>query len=108
MDFLTIARIFEDMQKTRSRLILIDHLVILFKTTPVTIIKQIIYLLQGKLSPAYEGLELGLGEKLTIKAIAESSGRSVKEVEEKYGILGDLGETAKEIAKFKYQKTLIV
>ncbi|HEX6672421.1 MAG TPA: ATP-dependent DNA ligase [Nitrososphaeraceae archaeon] len=107
MDFLTIARIFEDMQKTRSRLILIDHLVILFKTTPVTIIKQIIYLLQGKLSPAYEGLELGLGEKLTIKAIAESSGRSVKEVEEKYGILGDLGETAKEIAKFKYQKTLL-
>ncbi len=107
MDFLTIAEIFEDMQKTRSRLILIDHLVILFKTTPVNIIKQVIYLLQGKLSLAYEGVELGLGEKLTIKAIAESSGRSVKEVEDKYGIVGDLGETAKEIAKFKYQKTLL-
>ncbi|MGZ5490310.1 MAG: ATP-dependent DNA ligase, partial [Nitrososphaeraceae archaeon] len=99
--------IFEDMQKTRSRLLLIDHLVILFKTTPVNTIKKTIYLLQGKLSPTYEGVELGLGEKLTIKAIAESSGISVKEVEDKYGLIGDLGETAKEIAKIKYQQTLL-
>ncbi|MGZ8856124.1 MAG: ATP-dependent DNA ligase [Nitrososphaeraceae archaeon] len=107
LDFLTIAQIFEDMQKTRSRLLLIDHLVILFKTTPVNTIKKTIYLLQGKLSPTYEGVELGLGEKLTIKAIAESSGISVKEVEDKYGLIGDLGETAKEIAKIKYQQTLL-
>src|ERR671910_908634 len=95
------------MQKTTSRLVLIDHLVTLFKSTPVNTIKKIIYLLQGKLSPAYEGIELGLGEKLTIRAIAESSGISVKEVEEKYGIIGDLGETAKEISKNKYQQTLL-
>ena len=99
MDFLTIAEIFEDMQRTRSRLLLIDHLVGLFKSTPDNTIKKTIYLLQGKLSPTYEGVELGLGEKLTIKAIAESSGISVKEVEDKYGLIGDLGETAKEIAK---------
>ena len=107
MDFLTIAEIFEEMQKTNSRLVLIDHLVTLFKSTPVNTIKKIIYLLQGKLSPASEGIELGLGEKLTIRAIAESSGISVKEVEEKYGIIGDLGETAKEISKNKYQQTLL-
>ncbi|HEY8522712.1 MAG TPA: ATP-dependent DNA ligase, partial [Nitrososphaeraceae archaeon] len=107
MDFLTIAEIFEEMHKTNSRLVLIDHLVTLFKSTPVNTIKKIIYLLQGKLSPASEGIELGLGEKLTIRAIAEASGISVKEVEEKYGKIGDLGETAKEIAKKKYQQTLL-
>ncbi len=107
MDFLAIAEIFEDMHKTNSRLVLIDHLVTLFKKTPVNTIKKIIYLLQGNLSPASEGIELGLGEKLTIKAIAESTGISVKEVEEKYGKIGDLGETAKEIAKNKYQQTLV-
>ena len=107
MDFLTIAEIFEDMQRTRSRLLLIDHLVGLFKSTSDNTIKKTIYLLQGKLSPTYEGVELGLGEKLTIKAIAESSGISVKEVEDKYGLIGDLGETAKEIAKIKYQQTLL-
>ncbi|HKO41587.1 MAG TPA: ATP-dependent DNA ligase, partial [Nitrososphaeraceae archaeon] len=95
------------MHKTNSRLVLIDHLVTLFKKTPVNTIKKIIYLLQGNLSPASEGIELGLGEKLTIKAIAESTGISVKEVEEKYGKIGDLGETAKEIAKNKYQQTLL-
>ncbi len=107
MDFLAIAEIFEDMHKTNSRLVLIDHLVTLFKKTPVNTIKKIIYLLQGNLSPASEGIELGLGEKLTIKAIAESTGISVKEVEEKYGKIGDLGETAKEIANNKYQQTLL-
>jgi DNA ligase 1 len=107
LDFLTIAEIFEEMHKTNSRLVLIDHLVTLFKSTPVNTIKKIIYLLQGKLSPASEGIELGLGEKLTIRAIAESSGINVKEVEEKYGKIGDLGETAKEIAKNKYQQTLL-
>jgi len=107
VDFLAIAEIFEDMHKTNSRLVLIDHLVTLFKKTPVNTIKKIIYLLQGNLSPASEGIELGLGEKLTIKAIAESTGISVKEVEEKYGKIGDLGETAKEIAKNKYQQTLL-
>jgi DNA ligase-1 len=107
LDFSPIAEIFEDMHKTNSRLVLIDHLVTLFKSTPFITIKKIIYLLQGKLSPAYEGVELGLGEKLTIKAIAESSGISVKEVEVKFGSVGDLGEVAKEIAKNKYQQTLI-
>jgi DNA ligase-1 len=107
LDFLTIAEIFEEMHKTNSRLVLIDHLVTLFKSTPVNTIKKIIYLLQGKLSPASEGIELGLGEKLTIRAIAEASGIRVKEVEEKYGKIGDLGETAKVIANNKYQQTLL-
>ena len=107
MDFLAIAEIFEEMHKTNSRLVLIDHLVTLFKRTPVNTIKKIIYLLQGKLFSSSEGIELGLGEKLTIKAIAESTGISVKEVEENYHKIGDLGETAKEIAKKKYQQTLL-
>ncbi len=107
MDFLAIAEIFEEMHKTNSRLVLIDHLVTLFKRTPVNTIKKIIYLLQGKLFPSSEGIELGLGEKLTIKAIAESTGISVKEVEENYNKIGDLGETAKEIAKKRYQQTLL-
>lgn len=107
MDFLAIVDIFEEMHKTNSRLVLINHLVTLFKRTPVTTIKKIIYLLQGKLFSSSEGIELGLGEKLTIKAIAESTGISVKEVKENYNKIGDLGETAKEIAKNRYQQTLL-
>ena len=106
LDFSTIAEIFEDMEKTKSRLLLIDHLVDLLKKTPTSTIKKIVYLLQGKICPSYEGIELGLAEKLTIKAISESTGISVKEVEDIYGKIGDLGEAAKEITKNKYQRTL--
>src|SRR5215211_6009915 len=83
------------MEKTKSRLLLIDHLVDLFKKTPNSTIKKIVYLLQGKICPSYEGIELGLAEKLTIK-----------EVEDIYGKIGDLGEAAREITKNKYQRTL--
>ena len=94
------------MEKTKSRLLLIDHLVDLFKKTPNVTIKKIIYLLQGKLSNSDDGIELGLAEKLTIKALSESTGITVKKVESLYGKIGDLGETAREITKNKYQQTL--
>jgi DNA ligase-1 len=106
LDFSTIAEIFEDMEKTKSRLLLIDHLVDLLKKTPTSTIKKIVYLLQGKIYPSYKGIELGLAEKLTIKAISESTGITVKEVEDIYGKIGDLGEAAREITKNKYQRTL--
>jgi DNA ligase-1 len=106
LDFSIIAEIFEDMEKTKSRLLLIDHLVDLLKKTPNKTIKKIVYLLQGKIYPSFEGIELGLAEKLTIKAISESTGITVKEVEEIYGKIGDLGEAAREITKNKYQRTL--
>jgi DNA ligase-1 len=94
------------MEKTKSRLLLIDYLVDLSKKTPTSTIKKIVYLLQGKIYPSYKGIELGLAEKLTIKAISESTGISVKEVEVIYGKIGDLGEAAREITKNKYQRTL--
>jgi DNA ligase-1 len=106
LEFSTIAEIFEKMEKTKSRLLLIDHLVNLFKKTPNITIKKIIYLLQGRLSTSYDGIELGLAEKLTIKALSESTGIAVKEIESLYGKIGDLGETAREITKKKYQQTL--
>jgi DNA ligase-1 len=62
LDFSTIAEIFENMEKTKSRLLLIDHLVDLLKKTPTSTIKKIVYLLQGKIYPSYKGIELGLAE----------------------------------------------
>jgi DNA ligase 1 len=106
LDFSTIAEIFENMERTKSRLLLIDHLVDLLKKTPTSTIKKIVYLLQGKIYPSYKGIELGLAEKLTIKAISESTGITIKEVEDIYGKIGDLGEAAREITKNKYQRTL--
>ena len=95
------------MQKTRSRLILTDFLVQLIKKTPDDTIKKIIYLLQGKIYPDYEGIELGLAEKLTIKSIGQSTGNSAEKIEKIYSEIGDLGETTEQVIKKKYQTTLL-
>lgn len=106
MDFSLVAETFQNMEKTSSRIILTNHLVSLLKNTPANRIKKMIYLIQGKLYPDYEGIELGLAEKLTIRAIADSIGISITEVEKVYSKLGDLGDAIAEISKTKYQQTL--
>jgi hypothetical protein len=47
-----------------------------------------------KLSPDYEGIELGIGESLLIKAIAESTGRSLAVIKADLKREGDLGLVA--------------
>ena len=105
LDFSLVAETFQEMEKTSSRISLTDHLVSLFKKTPDDVIKKMVYLIQGKLYPDYEGIELGVGEKLTIRSIADSIGISIREVEDVYAKLGDLGETTAKISMKKYQQT---
>ena len=52
------------------------------------------YLTINRIAPDYEGLELGIGESLLVKAIAESSGRSVQQVKHDLEKTGDLGDIA--------------
>jgi DNA ligase 1 len=94
------------MEQTSSRLALTDYLVSLLKITPSDIIDKVIYIIQGKLYPDYEGIELGLAGKMAIRILAYSSGLSIAAVEEIYRKTGDLGDTASEVMKSKNQTTL--
>ncbi|EKM83893.1 hypothetical protein AGABI1DRAFT_51454 [Agaricus bisporus var. burnettii JB137-S8] len=55
---------------------------------------QTVYLCINRLSPDYEGIELGIGESLLIKAIAESTGRSLAVIKADLKREGDLGLVA--------------
>lgn len=96
------------MESTTKRLELTQHLVELFQNTPEGIISKIIYLLQGKLRPDFEGVELGVAEKLAIRAIAKSSGIAVKKIEQEYRKTGDVGQAATIILEQKTQTTFLV
>lgn len=107
MRFGVIAETFEKMESTTKRLELTQHLVDLFKQTPPEIISKVVYLIQGKIRPDYEGIELGVAEKLAIRAISKSTGISVRRISETYAEDGDLGHAAAKMIEQKMQTTFL-
>ena len=105
MKFSVLSDSLEKMEKTSKRLELTEILVELLKKTPNEIISKVIYLIQGKLKPNFEGVELGIAEKLVIRAISKSAGVTIKKIEDEYNDGGDLGITASNILKQKTQTT---
>ena len=105
MKFAEIAEFFERMEVTSKRLELTEILVELLKNTPINVISKVTYLIQGKLRPNFEGVELGIAERLAMKAISKSAGVSMKKIEDSYKVGGDLGVTAANILKQKTQTT---
>ena len=105
MDFSIVAEIFEKMENTTKRIELTNILVELLKKTPKKIIPNAVYLLQGIIRPNFEGVELGIAEKLAIRAISKSVGLPIKKIEDDYREGGDLGLTASNMLKLKTQTT---
>ena len=106
MDYSLVAETFERIEATTKRLEMTDYLVELLKKTPPEIVREVVYLTTGRLCPDYIGLELGIADKLAIRAIALASGHPVKEVSELYKKTGDLGLTAQQLLEKKGQATL--
>ena len=106
MDFRVIAEIFEKMEETSKRLELTDYLVELFKVTPNEMLDKVVYLIQGKLRPDYEGIELGVADKMIIRAIALSSGLKQSKIEEFYRETGDIGYAGEKALEQRQQMTL--
>ena len=105
MKFSIISDAFQKMEETSKRLELTDILVGLLKEIPEDVISKAVYLIQGKLRPNFEGIELGIAEKLVMKAMSKSSGIPLKKIEGNYNKGGDLGQTAESILQQKIQTT---
>ena len=105
MKFSIISDAFQQMEATTKRLELTDILVKLIQEIPEDVIAKTIYLIQGKLRPNFEGVELGIAEKLVMRAMSKSSGIPLKKIEDDYNKGGDLGQTAENILQQKIQTT---
>jgi DNA ligase-1 len=108
MEFSILSDSFHKMEGTRKRLELTQFLVELFEKTPNEVISKIVYLIQGKLRPDFEGIELGVAEKIAMRSISKSSGIAIKKIEEEYRKGGDLGHAASIILEQKTQMTFLV
>uniref|UniRef100_A0A7C1CCU0 DNA ligase n=1 Tax=Thermofilum adornatum TaxID=1365176 RepID=A0A7C1CCU0_9CREN len=97
LPYSVLADFYEKIESITSRIAMTDYLVALFKKTPPSIIDRVIYLTQGQLRPDYEGVELGVAEKLALRALARATGRHVKDVEDMYKQTGDIGLLAEKL-----------
>ncbi len=98
MTFGVLAKFFEELEQTSSRLALIDILSKLFRETKADEIKEICYLIQGRVAPFYEATEIGMSEKLVASSIARTFGLDKDQVLKEYGKVGDLGKVAQELS----------
>jgi DNA ligase-1 len=101
-----IADAYEKIEATTKRLEMTDYLVEILKETPTSLIDKVVYLTQGKLYPDFVGIEIGVAEKLAIRAVARAAGHREKEIEEDTQQGGDLGETTQKFMNKKAQATL--
>lgn len=99
MKFLKLVEYFERLEATAKRLEMFDILSELFSESNADDIDKIIYLSQGQLLPPFHGLEMGMSEKLLIRAISDAANTPTKKVEDVFQHTGDLGKTAGELIK---------
>ncbi|TFH01196.1 MAG: hypothetical protein E4G77_03845, partial [Nitrosopumilus sp.] len=106
MEFSILSESFNKMESTRKRLELTQFLVELFEKTPHDVISKIVYLIQGKLRPDFEGIELGVSEKLVLRAAKKSLGINEKDIIDILNKVGDLGTTISRVLERKTQTGL--
>ena len=105
MNYSEIADAYEKIEATTKRLEMTSLLVDLLKNTPKDAIDKIVYLTQGKLYPDFVGLQIGVAEKLAIKALSRASGRTETEIKTDLRKTGDIGETAQNLLSKRKQST---
>jgi DNA ligase 1 len=95
------------MTETSSRLELTRILSGVLKKTNPSLIAKVSYLLQGKLRPDFEGIELGMATKSVMKAMEKAYGADKKEVESLLRKTGDLGDVAQILSEKKKQQSFV-
>ena len=98
MTFAELSGYLDRLESTSSRNELVKTLAELYAKSSPDEIQPMTYLIQGRLVPFFEPVEIGLGEKLVIAAIAQAFGMANPEVARLFGRVGDLGQVAAQLA----------
>jgi len=99
MKFSELAIYFEKIEKNSSRLEITRILAELFKSLSAQEIGKVVYLLQGRVGPAYEGIDFGMAERTIIKASMSALNIDRSYFEKEFKKSGDLGQTVESFKK---------
>ncbi|XP_030631185.1 DNA ligase 1 [Chanos chanos] len=95
--YLAVARTFEKIEEDSGRLKNIETLSNLLRSVLLLSPDDLlccVYLCLNQLGPAYQGLELGVGETVLMKAVAQATGRQLDKIKAEAQEKGDLGLVA--------------
>lgn len=106
MNYSVVAEYYEKLEGISGRNEMTAVLAELLTKTPRGELPTLVYLTQGKVRPDYEGVEMGLAEKMALRAIGKTSGLSQEAVRKSYVRAGDIGTVAEQLLKVKPQGTL--
>ena len=74
----------------------------LLTDTPAELLPSVCYLCQGLIAPEFAGVDLGLAEKLAIRAVATATDATPEQVLTNVQETGDLGEAAEQLLAAKH------
>ncbi|KAF4953449.1 hypothetical protein FGADI_6013 [Fusarium gaditjirri] len=95
--YAALCTTFSLIEMTTKRLIIMEHCSLflrqVMRLTPEDLLPTVLLMI-NKLAPDYAGIELGIGESLIMKAIGETTGRSLQVIKADQKEIGDLGLVA--------------
>jgi DNA ligase-1 len=103
--FIDLATLLDKIEGTTKRLEMVDFISEILRKSDDEI-RETVYLLQGKVAPDYEGVELGMAEMIAIKALSSLTGQKENVIETELLKVGDLGKIGEEILRKKAQFSL--
>ena len=106
MYYSRLVDIYEKLESVSSKLEKTHIIANLLRETPTEDLDKIVLLIMGRVFPRYTGYELGIATQMAIKAIAQFTGFSTKEVEGLFREMGDLGLVAEKCIRERKQSTL--
>ncbi len=106
MKYSQLVTIYKKLETTTKRIEMTALISDFLKTVPENYISIIVLFLQGKAFPAWSDKELGIANKLIIKAISDVSGASEKTLKNTIRETGDTGLAAEKLLKNKTQSSL--
>jgi DNA ligase 1 len=97
VEYVVVAEAYRDLEQASGRLMLIDRLAALLNRTPQDLLPTVCYLCQGLIAPEFAGVDLGLAEKLALRAVATATGVESEKVVAAMREVGDLGQAAEQL-----------
>merc|ERR1719242_2903963 len=100
MGYAVIAQLFERLASTTKRLEKTEMMSRLFRSIlhlkgqDRKCLLYSVYLCCNEIAPPYDGIELGIGDSIIMKALCESTGRKLRDIKAEAAATGDLGEVA--------------